>query len=184
MQSAGCSWLLGVQCKPAKWRRCAMGSRLAVWDAIVRLVALPSTPSVPAWASCWPGQLYLRLEPALPAAASAGDGRPQRAQVLPLPAHLLWGDDRLRKPGWGWAGVGPAGECASRGSSLRLLLRGTQQLPRSSCRRLRHQSPALNPARADCPYEWFHFGCVGLTEENRPKGKWYCRDCRKVLGKK
>lgn len=31
----------------------------------------------------------------------------------------------------------------------------------------------------DCPYEWFHFGCVGLTEENRPKGKWYCKDCRK-----
>lgn len=25
---------------------------------------------------------------------------------------------------------------------------------------------------ADCPYEWFHFGCVGLTEENRPKGGW------------
>ena len=22
----------------------------------------------------------------------------------------------------------------------------------------------------DCPYEWFHFGCVGLTEETRPKG--------------
>ncbi|EFN57412.1 hypothetical protein CHLNCDRAFT_142851 [Chlorella variabilis] len=36
----------------------------------------------------------------------------------------------------------------------------------------------------DCPYEWFHFDCVGLTEENRPKGKWYCKDCRKVLGKK
>lgn len=36
----------------------------------------------------------------------------------------------------------------------------------------------------DCPYEWFHFGCVGLTEENRPKGKWYCRDCRRALGKK
>ncbi|PRW59158.1 PHD finger ING1-like [Chlorella sorokiniana] len=33
----------------------------------------------------------------------------------------------------------------------------------------------------DCPYEWFHFGCVGLTEENRPKGKWYCQLCRKQL---
>lgn len=77
--------------------------------------------------------------------------------------------------------------------------------------------PASLPA--DCPYEWFHFDCVGLTEENRPKGallgagataphviavspirncwvdaaarlpccaagKWYCKDCRKVLGKK
>jgi len=27
----------------------------------------------------------------------------------------------------------------------------------------------------ECPYEWFHWGCVGLTEE--PKGKWYCPAC-------
>ncbi len=27
----------------------------------------------------------------------------------------------------------------------------------------------------DCPYEWFHFGCVGLT--TKPKGKWYCPRC-------
>jgi inhibitor of growth protein 3 len=27
----------------------------------------------------------------------------------------------------------------------------------------------------DCPYEWFHWGCVHLTEE--PKGKWYCPAC-------
>lgn len=27
----------------------------------------------------------------------------------------------------------------------------------------------------DCPFEWFHWGCVGLTEE--PKGKWYCPSC-------
>ncbi|KAA8911656.1 inhibitor of growth proteins N-terminal histone-binding-domain-containing protein [Sphaerosporella brunnea] len=27
----------------------------------------------------------------------------------------------------------------------------------------------------DCPYEWFHWGCVNLTEE--PKGKWYCPAC-------
>lgn len=26
-----------------------------------------------------------------------------------------------------------------------------------------------------CPKEWFHFKCVGLHE--KPKGKWYCRDC-------
>eukprot|EP00736_Rhodelphis_marinus_P004794 Rmarinus@m.9711 len=29
---------------------------------------------------------------------------------------------------------------------------------------------------ADCPYEWFHFQCVGITET--PKGKWLCPDCR------
>lgn len=28
----------------------------------------------------------------------------------------------------------------------------------------------------NCPIEWFHYGCVGLTEE--PTGKWYCPYCR------
>lgn len=27
----------------------------------------------------------------------------------------------------------------------------------------------------DCPIEWFHFQCVGLT--SKPKGKWYCPKC-------
>lgn len=27
----------------------------------------------------------------------------------------------------------------------------------------------------DCPIEWFHFACVGLT--SKPKGKWYCPKC-------
>ncbi|XP_009328999.1 PREDICTED: inhibitor of growth protein 2 [Pygoscelis adeliae] len=27
-----------------------------------------------------------------------------------------------------------------------------------------------------CPIEWFHFSCVGLTY--KPKGKWYCPKCR------
>lgn len=27
----------------------------------------------------------------------------------------------------------------------------------------------------DCPIEWFHFTCVGLT--TKPKGKWYCSRC-------
>lgn len=30
----------------------------------------------------------------------------------------------------------------------------------------------------DCPIEWFHFSCVGLTPENRPKGQWFCPDCK------
>lgn len=29
----------------------------------------------------------------------------------------------------------------------------------------------------NCPYEWFHFQCVGITET--PKGSWRCSDCRK-----
>ncbi|XP_022081144.1 inhibitor of growth protein 3-like [Acanthaster planci] len=28
---------------------------------------------------------------------------------------------------------------------------------------------------ANCPIEWFHYGCVGIT--NPPKGKWYCPQC-------
>ena len=30
----------------------------------------------------------------------------------------------------------------------------------------------------DCPIEWFHFSCVGLTPENRPKGQWFCDQCK------
>lgn len=32
----------------------------------------------------------------------------------------------------------------------------------------------------DCPIEWFHFGCVGIT--SKPKGKWFCPMCKE--GKK
>ncbi|ORZ29298.1 hypothetical protein BCR44DRAFT_1396857, partial [Catenaria anguillulae PL171] len=28
---------------------------------------------------------------------------------------------------------------------------------------------------SDCPYEWFHYACVGLTKA--PKGQWYCSEC-------
>lgn len=28
----------------------------------------------------------------------------------------------------------------------------------------------------ECPIEWFHFNCVGLT--TKPKGKWFCPKCR------
>ncbi|KAK4105501.1 hypothetical protein N658DRAFT_491971 [Parathielavia hyrcaniae] len=31
----------------------------------------------------------------------------------------------------------------------------------------------------DCPYEWFHWGCVGLKSE--PNGTWYCPDCSDML---
>lgn len=27
-----------------------------------------------------------------------------------------------------------------------------------------------------CVIEWFHFNCVGLV--NKPKGKWFCPNCR------
>lgn len=28
-----------------------------------------------------------------------------------------------------------------------------------------------------CPHEWYHYDCVGLTEATIPKGKWYCSIC-------
>ncbi|KAK4196370.1 inhibitor of growth proteins N-terminal histone-binding-domain-containing protein [Triangularia verruculosa] len=30
----------------------------------------------------------------------------------------------------------------------------------------------------DCPYEWFHWGCVGLKSE--PNGTWFCPDCSRA----
>ena len=30
-----------------------------------------------------------------------------------------------------------------------------------------------------CPIEWFHYGCVGLSEA--PKGKWYCPQCTQAM---
>lgn len=32
----------------------------------------------------------------------------------------------------------------------------------------------------ECLQEWFHFACVGLSEKDRPKGKWYCPQCTKA----
>ncbi|CAI4036375.1 hypothetical protein SMKI_15G2170 [Saccharomyces mikatae IFO 1815] len=32
---------------------------------------------------------------------------------------------------------------------------------------------------SNCPFEWFHYGCVGLKQV--PKGKWYCsEDCKEI----
>ncbi|OTB07585.1 hypothetical protein M426DRAFT_240842 [Hypoxylon sp. CI-4A] len=36
-----------------------------------------------------------------------------------------------------------------------------------------------NPA---CPYEWFHWTCVGLKSE--PEGRWYCPACTEAMKKK
>ncbi|CAG2158887.1 unnamed protein product [Oppiella nova] len=34
----------------------------------------------------------------------------------------------------------------------------------------------------DCQKEWFHYGCVDITQP--PKGKWYCPDCSERLNRK
>ena len=31
-----------------------------------------------------------------------------------------------------------------------------------------------------CPYEWFHWSCVGINKE--PAGKWYCDTCKVKMG--
>ena len=30
----------------------------------------------------------------------------------------------------------------------------------------------------DCPIEWFHFQCVGLS--TAPSGEWFCEQCKGV----
>ncbi|KAI1334739.1 inhibitor of growth proteins N-terminal histone-binding-domain-containing protein [Xylariaceae sp. FL0016] len=34
----------------------------------------------------------------------------------------------------------------------------------------------------DCPYEWFHWNCVGLKSE--PVGRWFCPSCSETMKKK
>jgi hypothetical protein len=43
--------------------------------------------------------------------------------------------------------------------------------------------PMITCDAQDCPILWFHFACVGLTEEL--DGDWYCDDCqsKNVLNK-
>ncbi|KDO24077.1 hypothetical protein SPRG_10864 [Saprolegnia parasitica CBS 223.65] len=45
------------------------------------------------------------------------------------------------------------------------------------CRRVSY-GQMIGCDNEDCKYEWFHFDCVGLTEQ--PAGAWYCKDCRKA----
>uniref|UniRef100_A0A0N5AKH5 PHD-type domain-containing protein n=1 Tax=Syphacia muris TaxID=451379 RepID=A0A0N5AKH5_9BILA len=32
---------------------------------------------------------------------------------------------------------------------------------------------------SECPFEWFHYDCVKLTQP--PKGKWYCPTCSEAM---
>jgi len=32
-----------------------------------------------------------------------------------------------------------------------------------------------------CEKEWFHFQCIGIT--TKPKGRWYCRECKTLKQK-
>ena len=83
---------------------------------------------------------------------------------------------------------------------LPLLLTGRRQLPEESSNRVSQQGNHPNHTahqdlptycwcnggdmgqmvacdNPNCPREWFHFECVGLTR--KPRGKWYCSDsCR------
>lgn len=45
------------------------------------------------------------------------------------------------------------------------------------CRRVSY-GEMIGCDNGECPIEWFHLGCVGLTATNRPRGKWYCPECR------
>ena len=44
-----------------------------------------------------------------------------------------------------------------------------------TCRSVRYGN-MVRCKNEDCPYEWFHSGCVGITQ--RPSGPWFCKECR------
>ena len=33
----------------------------------------------------------------------------------------------------------------------------------------------------NCDIEWFHFSCVGITEDPNSDEEWYCDECKKTL---
>eukprot|EP01006_Ploeotia_vitrea_P016548 TRINITY_DN47271_c0_g1_i2.p2 TRINITY_DN47271_c0_g1~~TRINITY_DN47271_c0_g1_i2.p2 ORF type:complete len:218 (+),score=112.21 TRINITY_DN47271_c0_g1_i2:24-656(+) len=46
------------------------------------------------------------------------------------------------------------------------------------CRQVSH-GEMVACDNANCEIEWFHFVCVGLRQ--KPKGKWYCDECRETM---
>jgi inhibitor of growth protein 3 len=44
-----------------------------------------------------------------------------------------------------------------------------------TCRGVRYGN-MVKCRNGDCPYEWFHLGCVGITK--KPSGPWFCEECR------
>ena len=32
----------------------------------------------------------------------------------------------------------------------------------------------------DCPIEWFHYSCLKITQNDVPKGKYFCPECHKA----
>ncbi|KAK8804357.1 hypothetical protein WA588_004572 [Blastocystis sp. NMH] len=33
----------------------------------------------------------------------------------------------------------------------------------------------------DCKHQWFHYGCVGITDPSTLPDKWYCPECRSYM---
>ena len=42
-------------------------------------------------------------------------------------------------------------------------------------------NPMIGCDAPDCPIEWFHFSCVGITEEPHHDEYWFCNECREKL---
>lgn len=34
----------------------------------------------------------------------------------------------------------------------------------------------------DCETEWFHYNCVGITEDTIPNCTWFCNECKQKFG--
>lgn len=43
------------------------------------------------------------------------------------------------------------------------------------CRRPYEGRDMIECEHKKCPYKWYHLDCIGLTQADVPKGKWYCK---------
>lgn len=48
-----------------------------------------------------------------------------------------------------------------------------------TCKRWKQEKMIACDGTPDCPFEWFHYSCVGIRRA--PKGKWYCSVCRERM---
>ena len=49
-----------------------------------------------------------------------------------------------------------------------------EEEPYCPCGRANDRDMVWCDGEMRCPYQWFHYQCVGLTEMTVPPGKWFC----------
>lgn len=109
---------------------------------------------------------------------SSASANPATARVAALAARAARDSDVVMTEEDSISGIAPTDRQAKEEAMLEAAAK-TQLY--CVCRAISHGS-MVACEEDNCPYEWFHFECVGLTEE--PKGVWYCPTCSKNLGEK